>query len=322
MIIFVYGSDSYRSRGKVRELIEAFKKKHDPTGLNTVRLDAAKTSTDELRANLNTPGFLSKRRMAVVDGFLGVKRSKEEVEDAIALLRGHAPETVVVLWDDLPADKVAASQIVKTFAGRPNSEVVTYPFDPLTPRELQAWLQSEIKNRGIVVEPLAFELLANAGSDLWQQSGNLDKLAAYAAGRPVLARDVELLVRRPVEENIFACMDAVAERDLPRAASAIRAERAAGVEDAQLFSMLIRQFRLLLIVQSYESESGGARATMAKELGMHPFVAGKIAAQARGFSSADVRSRFDQLFTLDRDIKIGRLTHEAAVDLFLGSLAG
>lgn len=321
MLIFVHGSDTYRSRAKVRELIEAFKKKHDPTGLNTVRLDAAKASADELRANLNTPGFLSKRRMSVLEGYLAVKRTKEEAEDAVALLRGHAPETVVLLWEELATDKVAAHGLMKAFAGRPSSEVVIYPFDPLTPRELRAWLQSEIKNRGVVVDPQAFELLANAGNDLWQQSGNLDKLAAYTAGRPVLARDVELLVRRPVEENIFACMDAVAERDLPRAASAIRAERIAGVEDAHLFSMLVRQFRLLLIVQSFESESGGARGTMAKELGLHPFVAGKISSQARSFSATDVRNRFGLLFRLDRDIKTGRLTHEAAVDLFLGSLA-
>lgn len=321
MLIFVYGSDTFRARAKVRELVLAFKKKYDPSGLNTLRLDAAKASPDELRASLNTPGFLSKRRMAIVDGFFEVKRGKEEQEKAVAFLKSHVPETVVVLWDDLPTDKAAAHPVVKAFGGRPASEVITYSFDPLAPRDLRAWMQGEIKRRSMIVEPQAFELLAASGNNLWQQSGNLNKLAAYAAGRPVLARDVELLVCRSADENIFACMDTVAERDLPRAASAIRAERSAGVEDARLFSMLIRQFRLLLMVQSFAAGSGGTRATMAKELGLHPFVAGKITAQARGFTAADVKSRFILLSRLDRDIKTGRLSFKTAVDCFIGSLA-
>lgn len=321
MLIFVYGADTFRARAKVRELVLAFKKKHDPAGLNTSRHDAAKTTPDELRAAFSTPGFLSKRRLVVLDGFLGVKRTKEELEDAITLLKSHAPETVVVLADDLPADKAATNAIVKAFMGRPTSEVVSYPFAPLPPRDLRKWLQDEAKRRAIIIEPQAFELLAAAGNDLWRQTSNMDKLAAYAAGRPVLPRDVELLVRRPVEENIFACMDAVAEQNLPRAAALIRTERAAGVEDAFLFSMLVRQFRLILLVHSRTQSTGPASAgALGKELGLNPFVAGKALAQSRGTTADVLRSRFLKLCAMDQEIKTGRISYGSAVDYFLASL--
>lgn len=318
MLIFVYGADTFRSRQKVRELVAAFKKKFDPAGLNVIKTNAADVELGEIISAGSSLGLFATRRLVLVEGLLALKKPTDEI---VRALERQASETVFIALDDLAADKAAAHPVTKHFAERPATEVVAYVFNPLAPRELRTWLSAELSRRVMQLEPRALELLLALGNDLWNLSSALDKLAAYAAGRPVLARDVELLVRRPVDENIFACMDAVANRDLPQAATQIRAERNAGVEDAQLFTMLIRQFRLLLTVKSYDETGRTASAAIARELGLHPFVAGKLAAQARGFTVSDLRARFDRLFSLERDIKTGRLTHEAAVDVFLSSLA-
>ena len=323
MLIFIYGQDGYRSRQKMRELVDAFRKKHDPSGLNIARIDGTKTTADELGAAVNTPGFLSSRRMVVVDDLLTSKRGREEIEGQfVPLFKNHLDSTVIVLRDDLSEDKVKAHPVRKSLAGAPKDKVVDYHFAPLERREVVWWINDEVKRRSVTIEPKAAELLAAlVGNDLWRLSSELDKLTAQAGGKPILARDVGEMVRGTVEENIFAFVDAVAARDLGRASALLRDQLSAGLEELYLLSMLIRQFRLLLIVTSFlEEKKGATKAAMAGELGLHPFVAGKLLAQVRTFSRKDLERSFVRLFALERSIKTGRLSPGAALDLFLGSL--
>ena len=324
MIIFIHGTDTFRSRAKLTELREAFKKKYDPAGQSEVALDSATTSPADLRAATSTLGLFSARRLIVISGLLAAKQNKTESETALQILMHHAPESVIILYDDTSKEKAAAHGLVKAFAGRPPAETVTYVFDPLPARDLLRWLQTEIKKRALVMEPRALEALADLGNDLWRQTATLDQLESYTAGRPMLARDVELLARPPVSDAIFACMDAVADHDPARAAALVRQERAADVEDTQLMAMLIRQFRLILMAQSYDATHPGARrgvGAMARDLGVHPFVAGKLTAQSRCYTPGLARRHFEHLFELDQEIKSGRVTPAIAVDLFIGALA-
>lgn len=323
MIIFVYGEDTYRSRRKLHELVDAFRKKHDPSGLNIAKIDGAKATANEIGAAVNAPGFLAARRMVVVSGLLASKRGNDELtEQFIPLLQHHLDSTVIILRDDLSEASVKAHPIRKSVGKNPK-EVVDYSFAKLEGRELLSWIGAEARARAAAIEPKAIdELAATVGNDLWRLSSELEKLAARAGGQPILARDVAELVRGTVEENIFAVIDAIAERNAGRASALLRDQLAAGLEEMYVISMLIRQFRLLLMVHSFlEEHKNAARTTLASSLKLHPFVAGKLVAQARSFSREDVTASFEKLFAIDRGIKTGRFTPGVAIDLFLGSLA-
>ncbi|MBI3627096.1 hypothetical protein HY224_03555 [Candidatus Uhrbacteria bacterium] len=56
MIFFLHGADTYRSRQKLKEIKDKFRKDVDPSGLNITVLDGAKADLDILsRAFMSAP---------------------------------------------------------------------------------------------------------------------------------------------------------------------------------------------------------------------------------------------------------------------------
>jgi hypothetical protein len=54
-------------------------------------------------------------------------------------------------------------------------------------------------------------------------------------------------------------------------------------------------------------------------VGLHPFVAGKITAQAQNFDLAALKAIYRQLLALDEGIKYGAVPGETALDMLVAS---
>ena len=54
-------------------------------------------------------------------------------------------------------------------------------------------------------------------------------------------------------------------------------------------------------------ENGASPDSIAKQQGIHPFVAKKLSAQARAFSSRQMPGLFDALYAADKSLKSSRL---------------
>lgn len=300
MIILIYGPDTFRSRAKLRELVLAFQKKYDPSGMNIARFDGKSAAVGDIMSAATASPFLAERRLVVVEGPF-------DAQDLFA----RVPETtILILWDE-------KSPVVKSKKG-----IVEYKFDALKGAELTAWVKDEFKKVGVTVEPKAIDTLAAAvGSDLWRLSVEIAKLAAHAGPNgAVLARDVELLVSSNVESNIFALTDALADRDASNAFAFLARELDAGANEFQIMTMLTRQVRLLLQTHALLEEHPRATAeTVAKTLGMRPFVARKTLGQVRRFDRPTLERAYDHLFNLDWHLKTGRATPRTALDLFVAS---
>ncbi len=323
MVIIVSGEDGWRARRKRDELVTAFRAKFDPSGMNVDLREGAALPPEELAASVRTQPFLASRRMVVVRGLLS--RKGEKATDALVeALLGHDPEhLVIVLVESLAPDALAKNAVHKALIKKlPKAQLVEYLFAPLSQIELRAWANEEAARLGTRLEPAAAEALASAvGSDLWRMHSELEKLAAYRAGEVVRRGDVELLVERHLEENIFAFTDAVGSGDMRAAAAVLARELEAGSEPFGLLSMLGRQVRLLAAARSLLDAGAVAPDRFAAEFGLHPFVAKKTLAQARAFPAARVRSLHDAILTADRNIKRGRIKPEDALAELLAGCA-
>jgi DNA polymerase-3 subunit delta len=319
MLVFLYGSDTYRSREKLHELREAFQKKYDESGINSARFDGTVVSPETLGDALrNQPFFGVGKRMIVVERLLA---KKGDADTWIPLLQNIPESTVCLLWDDLSSDAAAKHPINKAF---PKKDGAThYAFDPLSGASLTTWVRDEAKRRETTIAPQAVERLVDVcGSDLWQLAGELDKLAAFRGHEEIRTEDVALLSTGTVEENIFAITDALAAQDITSASKHIREQISGGLEEMYLLTMLLRQIRLLTQVRSYLSQNPNAkREEIAKILGIHPFVAQKTAAVAQKFSARVLLALLDQLFDTDRAIKTGKLTPQLAIERILATVA-
>ncbi len=80
--------------------------------------------------------------------------------------------------------------------------------------------------------------------------------------------------------------------------------------------MLTRQFKLLLEVKDLMGK-GMDKSSIAKTVGLHPFVAGKYMQQCRRFEKKELRNILEEARRYRRDGEDGTLNDVMSVELFI-----
>lgn len=317
MLIFVYGDDTFRVKQKVDQMVEAFKQKYDPTGMNTSRYPAEgakKCELGEVMGSVRAMPFLGERRMVVVQDLVGglTKAAMKPWHEGFL----SAPDsTIVVFWETLEPKALEKKALFKAL--KEEAEIHTYAFPQLEGRALQTWVESRVKELGGSIERQAVgEITQRVGPDLWQMHNELSKLVAYASGNAITKQMVEELVQTNFEGRIFDLIDAVSKRQPAKALKLLQEERWAGASDHYLLTMLGRQVRILLGAKSLLEENPRAsKQELASVMGVHPFVAQKALAQARNLALETLMETHQLLYRFDKQMKTGQISAQMAVDL-------
>lgn len=319
MVIFVYGDDTFRSQEKVRILEAAFKEKHDPTGMNLTTF-TGKLDVGEVLQAVSSAPFLAPKRMVVVRGVIeNATKGDQKTWEGLAKV---PDSTIVLLWETESAKATEKSALYKTLSA--SADVHTYPFPVLEGSALTKWAGERVKAHGVSISPKALtDLVSRVGSDLWQLSGEIEKLCAFAGMNMIDEASVKTLVRSSFEGDIFPFLDAVSNKRTTEAMRLLDEERQAGSNDFYLFTMLAREIRILLSVRSMmDVDPRASSGQIASETGLNPFVVGKAMNAARRYQTADLIRAHDLLFERDRASKDGGMDASLAVDLTVKDLLG
>ncbi|MBU1890618.1 DNA polymerase III subunit delta, partial [Patescibacteria group bacterium] len=263
-----------------------------------------------------THGFLSKKRMLIIEN-LGQNKNKtllDTVRDALSELSPE--ENVVVLWEGIVKKNKRPKRSLPLFGLKTGEGVKVEEYPLLIGAKLNQWIKDEIKHHGSEIEPKALSLLINlVGEDLWRMSTEIDKLASYKRGGKILEADVGLIVRAKFDTDIFKLTDALANQDNVTALKLLDNQITNGAAAPYLLSMLVRQFRILIQTKDY-LEHGGSPQQISQDLKLHPYVATKSTQQARQFSLDQLKKIYRSLVRLDERIKTSGHDHRVFFDLF------
>jgi DNA polymerase III subunit delta len=289
-VYLITGSDRPKVARAVRRLRERM-------GANATELFAAgEISGEEAVAACNARGlFGDGARLVVVDGVEGWRAA--DAKAVAEYLANPAPGTVLALVSDgIKADSALAKSCAKA------GEVLRY--DAPRKRDLPAWVAEQFARRSAHAEPDACRALAElVGDDLDALAVEVEKLATWAGGETIGARDVELLAVPRVEASVFALTDAWGHRDV---AGVLRAcdsllERSSR-ELTGIAGLLASHVAKVRACQALAAEGARPREA-AGRLKMHPFAAEKAFAQAANFSVDDLRAVTVRLAQLDTALK-------------------
>lgn len=320
MILCVYG-DAFRVRERVQELRDAFRAKHDPSGLNFTQFptDGQKVNASEtLQSALASP-FLGTRRLVIVRDV--VAGAKKEAEKSWAGVE-RVPESTVLLFvdatDPAAVEKSALFKMLKDLGAK------LEPLPSPIGAELVKWIIRRAATLSVGISAdAAQELALRTAGDLWQADAELGKLSAFAGAVTITSAMVAEMVRPAFDGQMFALMDAVSQKRTREALRMLEEERQAGSADFYLLSMLQRQIRLLFSARLLLDDDPRATSPQAADvLGAAPFVAGKVLSQARGFSSETLREARALTYAFDVGVKSGRIDAALAVDLLFAKLLG
>lgn len=334
MILFIYGEDTYRSKQK----IDAIKAKYISASLGDTNLAIADVAdknidfTQITRMVLAMP-FLAKKRLAIIKNLLSTKNKK--LQEQVGKLIDKVPETTLLVFyeEEVPDQRSSLFKKLKKVAS-------TEEFKKPDEYALKKWIKETVAAQGGSLEPQALEkLILYVGGDLWRLDNEMNKIISYR-GTPVLehssvrgvaeeprniktitVKDVELLVRPNIQSNIFAFIDALGRKNIQRAREELQRLLTQGEHELYIISMIVYQFRNLLIVKDL-LERGKTASEIPSQSGLHPFVVQKSISQASGFSLSDLKKIYRHLLETDLDIKTGVLEPCLALDLLMVKIVG
>ncbi|MFC1598606.1 DNA polymerase III subunit delta [Patescibacteria group bacterium] len=320
MIIFLYGEDTYRSSQKLQQIISKFKAEVDETGMNLSILDGVTLKFEQFNQHVKATPFLSRKRMVVIKNLISQNKSKEIQKEIVNLLSEEFTkpnqDNIIVFWEAVNKPKdIRKNQLWQRLV----KEKFAEEFKPLTATQINHWITSEIKNREGEIDKSAIPLLAaTIGNDLWQISNEIDKLISYKSGQVITGEDIETLVKAKFDDDIFKLIDALANKNKKDALRLISEQINAGANEMYLLTMLIRQFRILLMLKDLQQENQQInKSEIASKLKIHPFVAQKSLWQVKNFTLEQLKQIYLQLLDIDLKIKTSSTKAKTLFDLFI-----
>lgn len=239
------------------------------------------------------------------------RRGADPAEALAAALDQQAPTTFLCI---VVHGRVAVQSTVLA-AIRRLGGAVEY-FAPLRGRALRTWLDRELAARGLRLGAGSAErLLQVAGTDLGALAAELDKLLAYANGRPLSGADVARAVAGDEPPELWSVLEHLLSRIPARGAAVLDELLAEGRSSQHLLSILSGQIRDLILAQAYMRVRGSA-VGLAAELHIQDWRAERLARQARAVAPAVAAGWLRTLHDADRRVKAGEVGDQEALRAF------
>jgi DNA polymerase-3 subunit delta len=261
---------------------------------------ARDTSGEEAVALCNAMGlFAGGARLVLVDE---VERWKAaDVKAVASYLADPNPDTVIALRGDVKPDSALGKAVAK------GGEVLVYD---VSKRGLPGWVKEQFKRVEVAADDEACRALVElVGDNLDELATEVDKLATWAAGESIGAREVALLATGRAEMPIFTLTDAWGRRDVRAVLAACetlldRSDRSRRDELARIAGSMAGHVARVRACQVLAAEGVRARDA-ATALKLHPFAAEKAFAQAGNFSADELGNAVVRLAALDHAVKGG-----------------
>lgn len=301
--------------------------------LNTTVFDGRKLTMSELRHTCDAIPFLADKRLVIVEDLLSwlvVRRSKKDDEAGLSAAQKTFMADLMAYLPTLPEStrlvfvesrSLPVSHPVVKLALSIDKRTV-HEFKLPAANQLARWAVERAKHHGGQIMPDAAALLAEFSSgDLRMLDQDMQKLLAFANwSRPVTTDDVRRLVSDVHQGNVFAMVDALAQGNGQAAARELHRLLDSGEAALSLFGMIVRQFRLMILLKDLSEESLTGDEAAAR-LGIHPFVAKKLGGQARAFTMEQLEAIYHRLQEIDFAIKNGQTEDVVALDMLVAGLA-
>lgn len=310
----------------------ALKKMHDAMGedgdLNTSEFEGDNATVPEILSAAKSFPFLSDKRLIIAKGLISYitrKGSGETGKKAVERLLEELPNLpayarLVMVERESLDDK---NKILKSAREFSNGYITRFE----KPKNLTSWIIQRARDEyQTQIEPQAAQAIADVvNEDIRRADNELFKLVCYVDGdHPINEHDVATLTPYVPEANVFDMVDALANGDGEKALRLIHQALHDDPRDPGfgLFSLIVRQFRLLLMVRDYLDNGGSSReGDIARALSVHPFVGKKISVQSRAFNIEQLDRIMKRLQKYDQDMKTGRIEARLALDLLVASLS-
>ncbi|RZI48886.1 DNA polymerase III subunit delta [Lactococcus kimchii] len=290
--------------GEAEDMVEELKRQFlaavdfDPADLSQAYYDLNAGNSDLALEDLESLPFFSDSRLVILENLVNLTTAKKNVLDEKQLKRFanflEAPSETTQLVLILHGKLDSRLKIVKKL----KAEASFLEAIALKNQELiQYFNQSTTLSRPVLTR------IAEKSNDRFSiMKQNIDLVETYASGREVTVDDVEKVVPKSLQDNIFALTDLIFKGKIAEARDLVHDLTLQGEDLIKILAILTNSYRLYLQVKLFQ-EKGWAENQQVSVLKMHPYPV-KLANQlVRSLSVKSLKKGLLDLIQLDFDIK-------------------
>ncbi len=302
----LYGEEAYLKKQYKDRLVKAALPEGDT--MNYAYYEGKGINSAEIIDLSETLPFFAERRVIVVEDSGFFKNAEARLADYIK----DMPETTCFIFVESEVDKRSRMYKAVNTKGRATE------LGRQDEKTLLLWLAGNIKREGKQIkESTARYLISRVGNDMESLEQELEKLFSYTLDKSeITEQDVDDICTSQMSNQIFAMVEAVATKQQRKALDYYYDLLALKEPPMRILYLLSRQFRLLLQVKDLMG-NGHDKSSIAKEAGVHPFVAGKYMQQSKSFSKKELQKIMEDAAETEEAVKTGRLGDKVSVELFI-----
>ena len=304
------GKDNFRVHERIEAVMAELRARFPQ--LQQVQLAPTVTLT-ELAGQLDAQSLWGEQRLVVVEGLLANK-DQAIITFVQDWLQQNNLLTQLILVEETDPPK----KLLQAWSKMPTLSVEHY--SPLTAAETRHWLQQKLLNYQLHLDaPAIAWLLANFGNDLWRLSNEIVKLKWLFAQKNISLALVKTVIVPVLDDNIFATIDALAQRNLILANRLINTQLSAGTVELELMTMIAYQFRNIALAKVLSAQKI-APSDIAKRTELHPFVVKKSLQFTRNFSWEQLQKIVGLIQKVDQAIKRGQTPPKIGLDILMAQI--
>lgn len=302
----LYGDEAYLKKQYKDKLIKALVAEGDT--MNFSAYEGKGINPKELIDLAETLPFFAERRVILVEnsGFF-----KNSCDDLAEYLLEPAASTCFLFVEE-EVDKRSKMYKAVAKAGK------AVEFGTQNEELLTRWILSRLKKENKNITGNVMQLfISKTGTDMGNIDRELEKLLCYTMGRDVIkAEDVEAITTEQVTNKIFDMVNAIAEHEQKKALDFYYDLLTLKEPPMRILFLITRQFQILMNLKDMGSK-GFDQSTIASKVGIPPFAVRKNQAQAKGFTTEQLKQAIRDGVELEESVKTGRMNDQMAVELFI-----
>lgn len=300
---------------------------YDPSDLNYSYFDMKESSYAEVELDLVSLPFFADEKIVILDHLLDLTTAKkrnltdEDLKQFENYLENPSESTRLVIFAEGKLD--SKRRLVKLL--KRDAQIV----ETTTPKEqdLKRYFSSQAQELGLhFLGDSLGQLLLKSGYDFGELQKNLALLQAYKEDGQITLQDIEEVVPKSLQDNIFDLTQMILKRQIDQARNLVKDLRLQGEDEIKLIAILLGQFRMFSQVKIF-SEEGQSESQIVASLSelsgrkVNPYQVKFALRDSRRLSLSFLKQAMTTFIETDYAIKSGTYEKDYLFDLALLKVA-
>ncbi len=326
-VYLFFGREKYLVNKGIAVIKDRYLRNANDESFNYNFYDGIKDDIDVVLNSCETLPFMGEKRIVIVrskEAFSGNKNVmvKDDEEKLIKYI-SNIPETTCLIF--IAGEKIdKRKKLVKEI--KSNGKILE--FDKLDRTSLLKWITKILKSNQKGISNTALEglidslkyLERDSSATLYDIENEIKKLCNYIADKEMIElSDIEKIMTKPLENNIFLLVDSVANKNSNLALKMFNQMLIGGEPEGRILHMIVRQFKILNKVKIM-LDRGYTASAIAPKISLPQYIAKKYVKQSNGFSAKDILNILNLAAESERKIKTGKMASKLAIEILITEL--